>query len=257
MLCYLTHYRFQTISYLLKRCVLNSTKAQDLQQVIEFIQKTWGTGAIGQISNKAANPYIATGIEPLDILLAGGIPRAYITSVWGSGTSGMTTLAYRVIASAQLTGDVVVFIDLPSTFDPEYATNYGVDFERVLLVYPVDWIQALSITRDVIALPCTGLVVFDAGIADAAIGNHLSTFSGTLERLNAVLHKSRWTLLLLLPQNLMHVPDTSVALRLITKRLSWLWDQGEMCGFRVQITVAKNKFRPAGQVATVDIAVEW
>ncbi len=239
---------------------MHSYKVERIEQVVSEIQRKWGIDALrtlGGAQNSSALTVTSTGYSNLDETLGiGGIPRAYMTSVWGVGTSGMTTLAYSVIANAQRSGDVVVFSDLPTTFDQQYAQNYGVDFDRMLLVYPTDWLHALELTRDVIALPCTGLMVFDAGIGELPIHQHLASLPGALERLNTVLHKSRWTLLLLLPLQGAFFPDTPVALRLITKHVGWLREYSEVCGYRVQISVTKNKFRPVGQTTTIDMYVD-
>jgi hypothetical protein len=228
-----------------------------LEEVIAGIQKRWGMQMIGQGVPKAAANHTPTGFEKLDRVIGDGIPRSNITSVWGlAGASGRMSLAYRIIASAQRRGEVVVFNDFPNTFDHQYAKNYGVDFDWLLLVYPNDWLHALELTRDVIALPCTGLMVLDAGVGDPPIKQHLVSLSGALERLNSVLHKSRWTLLLLVPLEGNSFPDSSVALRLIAKQVGVLREYGDICGYRVEVTVAKNKFRPAGQTAIIDIYID-
>jgi len=59
-------------------------------------------------------PVIPTGILTLDIALGvGGIPRGRIVEIYGSESSGKTTVAYHMIAEAQKLGGVAALL-MPS-----------------------------------------------------------------------------------------------------------------------------------------------
>ena len=89
-------------------------KEDALQRVIAQIEKQYGQGAIMQMDEHqyAKIKGISTGSLSLDIALGGaGIPRGRVTELFGPESSGKTTLALHIIASAQRAGGVAAFID--------------------------------------------------------------------------------------------------------------------------------------------------
>ena len=113
---------------------------------VAAIQQRWGTQALrrwgeapayrqGQAARAVEAPHIPTGFPALDQALGiGGIPRGRITEMMGAPTSGMATLALKVIASAQSRRDMAAYVDLGYTFDPDYAARCGVTPDKLLLV---------------------------------------------------------------------------------------------------------------------------
>ena len=67
---------------------------------------------------------ISTGSLGLDLALGiGGLPKGRIIEVYGPESSGKTTLALQVVASAQKKEGICAFIDAEHALDPVYAKN--------------------------------------------------------------------------------------------------------------------------------------
>ena len=104
-----------------------SDKNKALDIAIGQIEQHFGTGAVmklGEMDTSAKVDGISTGSLSLDMALGtGGIPRGRITEVFGTESSGKSTLAYHVMASSQKAGGTVAYIDAEHALDPYYAAN--------------------------------------------------------------------------------------------------------------------------------------
>jgi hypothetical protein len=83
---------------------------------------------------KMMRPVAATGIEPLDDVLRGGLPIGAISEMVGPECSGRTSVALSFLAQATKAGKVCCWIDVANTFDPASAAAIGVDLTRLLWV---------------------------------------------------------------------------------------------------------------------------
>jgi recombination protein RecA len=96
---------------------------------------------------------IPTGSLSLDLALGiGGVPKGRIIEIYGPESSGKTTLALHIIASAQKKGGEVAFIDAEHALEPAYARALGVDIESLLIAPPDTGEDALAITESLCAL---------------------------------------------------------------------------------------------------------
>jgi hypothetical protein len=111
-------------------------------------------------------PQIPTGIEALDRLTGGGIPRAALTEVCGADSTGRTALLFALLREATRRGEYCAWIDAEGAFDPVSAATAGVELNRVLWVNCGGNAQhALKATDLLIQAGGFVLVVFDlAGI---------------------------------------------------------------------------------------------
>ncbi|HEY1575686.1 MAG TPA: recombinase RecA [Terracidiphilus sp.] len=76
----------------------------------------------------------ATGIEPLDDMLGGGLPIGAISELVGPECSGRTSAAISFLARATQAAKVCAWIDVSNAFDPASAAASGVDLARLLWV---------------------------------------------------------------------------------------------------------------------------
>jgi recombination protein RecA len=83
---------------------------------------------------KMMRPVAATGIEPLDDVLRGGLPIGAISEMVGPECSGRTSVALSFLAQMTQAGKVCCWIDVANTFDPASAAAIGVDLTRLLWV---------------------------------------------------------------------------------------------------------------------------
>src|ERR1700746_1470045 len=111
------------------------TRAIDL--ALSQIEKQFGKGSIMRLGSKQAIVPIAvisTGAISFDAALGvGGFPRGRVIEIFGPESSGKTTIALQVIASAQAQGGMAGFIDAEHALDPGYAKKLGVDGANLLV----------------------------------------------------------------------------------------------------------------------------
>jgi hypothetical protein len=79
-------------------------------------------------------PVTATGIEPLDFVLQGGLPVGAISELVGPECSGRTSIAFSFLARITQAGNVCAWIDVSNAFDPVSAAAAGVNLEHLLWV---------------------------------------------------------------------------------------------------------------------------
>lgn len=99
-------------------------KTKKLTLAIKQINDTYGPGTIYTLDSKDAVLKIerwSTGIEDLDNILGGGIPKGRVLEVFGPESAGKTTLAYHLMAQC----DAAMDIPIEGTFDAQRAKVFG------------------------------------------------------------------------------------------------------------------------------------
>ena len=98
-----------------------------IELAVSQIEKQYGKGAIMRmgagswVHDVEAFP---TGSISLDAALGiGGVPRGRVIEIYGPESSGKTTLALHIVASAQATGGVGAMVDAEHALDVQYAKN--------------------------------------------------------------------------------------------------------------------------------------
>jgi len=188
-------------------------KETALQRVIAQIEKQYGQGAIMQMDEHlyARIEGIPTGSLSLDLALGGaGIPRGRVAELFGPESSGKTTLALHVIASAQRAGGVAAFIDAEHALDTTWAKRLGVDVSSMLVSQPDTGEQALNITEMLISSNSIDVIVIDSVAAltpkaeiegdmgDVHVGRQARLMSQAMRKLTSIIGKSKTALAALL-----------------------------------------------------------
>ncbi|MEE9295588.1 MAG: DNA recombination/repair protein RecA, partial [Phycisphaerae bacterium] len=126
-----------------------ATRKLALERALQQIEKSFGKGAMMHLDQKnLLIEGVSTGSLSLDLALGGrGFPRGRIAELYGPESSGKTTLALQVIASAQQDDGVCAFVDVEHALDPSWAKRCGVKIENLLVSQPDSGEEALEITE--------------------------------------------------------------------------------------------------------------
>src|SRR5688500_14188144 len=95
------------------------------------ITDRFGTGF--KLREKAPAEVLSTGIPEVDTI-TGGLPRGAITEVFGSASSGRTSLMVSILAHATNEQEVCALVDTNDAFDPATVAGSGMVFDQLLWV---------------------------------------------------------------------------------------------------------------------------
>src|SRR5881397_3017238 len=174
------------------------------------IEKQFGKGSIMRLGTREVVPIsvISTGSISFDAALgAGGFPRGRVVEIFGPESSGKTTIALQVVASAQAGGGMAAFVDAEHALDPGYAKKLGVDVDNLLVSQPDYGEQALEITEQLVRSGAIDVLVVDSVAAlvpkaeldgemgDSHMGLQARLMSQALRKLTGIVSKSRTCLI--------------------------------------------------------------
>ncbi len=248
-------------------------KERALESALGQIEKAFGKGSIMRLgdSEKMQIESIPTGSLSLDIALGiGGLPRGRIVEIYGTESSGKTTIALHAVAEAQKRGGLALYVDAEHALDVEYARTLGVDVDKLYISQPTTGEEALEIMDAIISSGAVDIVVLDSVAAltpkaeiegemgDAFVGVQARMMSQALRKLGGSINKSN-TVAIFINQLREKIgvmygnPETTpggralkfwASVRLEVRRGDAIKVGTEQTGSRTKVKIVKNKVAP-------------
>jgi len=197
-----------------------ATKGGSAGDIADFIKGLDKGGMLADITKKIN--YISTGSWIIDRLIGdgsgegrpGGIPRGFITELFGDESCGKSTLALHVAAEAQAQGEIVVYVDFEHSLRSQrtYIENLGVDIDpnKFIVITPENYEDGVAKIGEALLKIKPALIILDSLAAAAPkavmdgsagdlaqIGLHAKLTASFLNWVNKRLEKSDTALLVL------------------------------------------------------------
>src|SRR5207253_3301225 len=124
----------------------------EIKEIVANINKNYGEGTITTLEKSSIKDqnFLSSGSLILNQLIGGGYVFGCIVEIYGSESSGKTTLALHAVAECQKLGKKAAYIDLENGLDIKYAKNIGVETSKLLIIYPKYGEEALDLVNKLI-----------------------------------------------------------------------------------------------------------
>jgi hypothetical protein len=189
-----------------------------------------------------------TGIDALDNLLGGGLPRGHLSEIAGAPSAGGTALLWALIAATTRRGEVAAVVDLPDALHPRALWTAGADLARILWVRPPSLPAGLQCAELIAGAGGFALVVLDLGLSGIQrLPPHVCL------RLGRVARRAGTALAVLARQR---VAGSSATLSVALTQERARWERNLFEGFVIRAVLARNRLGNVGQEKKLGLSNE-
>ena len=194
-----------------------------------------------------------------ELLKPAGVPRGRLTEVFGSPSSGKTSVAFALLAACTTAGLLGAYVDPARVLFAPAAAGAGIRLSRLLVVRPPNADMARRSLDALVRCGACALVVFDcAGLGDVLRTHQCARLASQAEKTG--------TALLALSNGDIPALASFASLRLRTSGLAPVWQEGSaggrLAGCRTSVEIVKSRMSAPGKSVAVsallpDVAGSW
>src|SRR5688572_3078815 len=173
------------------------------------------TTSLAPLERSDAAAFIPFGVEAIDEVLRGGLPRGQVSEIAGSPSSGRTALLLQLLSAATRAGEITALVDTCDRLDVASAAAAAIDLDRLLWIRgesfdslrslrtsPVDRVVDRAIKALTLVLQAGGFAVVAIDLADVHPRVLKSLPFTTWLRLQRIVEGSETACLLVTPEPL-------------------------------------------------------
>ena len=208
----------------------------------------------------------------------GGYPKGRIIEIYGAESCGKTTIALKAVAECQKNGEKAVYIDAEHALDSTYAQKLGVNLNEIVLCQPSSGEQTFSIIEALIKTNLVSLIIVDSVAAltpqqelngdfdDQTIGLQARMMSKGLRIIQSLLNENVTIIFINQIRDKIGISygnsSTTTggralkffsSLRIEAKKQEVIKNNDEAVGFKIKLTVVKNKLARPLTNAIIDL----
>jgi hypothetical protein len=210
----------------------------------------------------AATAFLPFGVEAIDTVLRGGLPRGQVSEIAGAPSAGRTTLLLQLLAAATRAGEITALVDTCDRFDVASASATGIDLERLLWIRgevgPPDRVVDRAIKALTLVLQAGGFAIVAIDLADVPPRVLRSLSFTTWLRLQRIVEGSDTACLLVTPEPLAR--SAGGLTMMCTGQTTWSAGPAEHChrvtGRETEIRVMSPRRRVDGGARVTAVATD-
>jgi hypothetical protein len=214
------------------------------------------TTALAPLERNDASAFIPFGVEAIDAVLRGGLPRGQVSEIAGSPSSGRTTLLLQLLGVATQ-GEIAALVDTCDRFDVASAAAAAIDLDRLLWIRgetgPPERVVDRAIKALTLVLQAGGFALVAIDLADVHPRVLRSLPFTTWLRLQRIVEGSDTVCLLVTPEPLARSAGGLTVMCTGQTR----WESHRVTGLETEIRVVSPRRRVDGQARMTAVANDY